>query len=420
MVKLKLVGTLVVVLAVLAPGMAQGQAGALDPAFSGDGKAFLNVTAQADYGVDIAVQSVDGKIVVAGKAGGQGGRIALLRYNPDGTLDPSFSGDGKVFTNLSPKSDWVGGVEVQPDGKIVVAGRSGSQGRTLAVLRYNPDGSLDTSFSGDGKALANFSAGDDFAFGVALQSDGMIVAAGRAGGTGGRMAVVRFDAAGMPDPGFSGDGRFLHNLTPGDDRLDHVVLQADGKVVVGGTADYFSRRARFAVIRLDSAGARDPAFSGDGLTTTNFTSSFDGIFGIAIQSDGKIVASGQAYLSIALARYEADGTLDATFSGDGKVMTNLSPGLDYAEEIEIQSDDKIVVAGTANYYGNNARSAVLRYQASGVPDTSFSSDGKVITDLTAGFDAAFGLALQPDGKIVTTGFASGQGGRFSVLRFLGT
>jgi uncharacterized delta-60 repeat protein len=400
--------------------MARGQAGALDPTFSRDGKAFLNVTAKADYGLDVAVQSLDGKIVVAGTAGGQGGRIVLLRYNPNGILDPSFGGDGKVFTNLSPKSDWVGGVDVQPDGKIVVAGRSGSQGGTLAVLRYNPDGSLDTSFSGDGKALANFSAGDDFAFGVALQPDGMIVAAGRAGGSGGRMAIVRFDAGGVPDLGFSGDGRFLLNLTPGDDRLDHVVLQPDGKVVAGGTADYFGRQARFAVIRLDTAGARDPAFSGDGLTTTNFTSRFDGIFGIAIQSDGKIVASGQANLSIALARYGTNGALDATFSGDGKVMTNLSPGLDYAEEIEIQVDDKIVVAGTANYYGRNARSAVVRYEASGGLDTSFSSDGKVITDLTAGFDAAFGVALQPDGKIVTTGFASGQGGRFSVLRFLGT
>jgi uncharacterized delta-60 repeat protein len=210
------------------------------------------------------------------------------------------------------------------------------------------------------------------------------------------------------------------NLTPGLDYVDHVVLQADGKVVAGGTADYTSRRARFAVIRLDTDGAPDPAFSGDGLAMTNFTSGFDGIFGIAVQSDGKIVASGQANLSIALARYEPNGALDDTFSGDGKVMTNLSPGLDYAEEIEIQADDKIVVAGAANYYGRNARSAVVRYELAGGLDMSFSGDGRTIVDLTAGFDAVFGLALQPDGKIVTTGFASGQGGRFSVLRFLGT
>jgi uncharacterized delta-60 repeat protein len=102
-------------------------------------------------------------------------------------------------------------------------------------------------------------------------------------------------------------------------------------------------------------------------------------------------------------------------------MTNLTAGLDYAEEIEIQIDGKIVIAGTANYFGNNARSALARYETNGALDTAFSADGKVITDMTAGFDAAYGLAIDSaTGKIVTAGYGSGRGGRLAVARYLGT
>ena len=404
-------------LAAMSPAVAQSQAGALDDTFSGDGKQLTDATSGRDYAVDVAVQPADGKIVAAGLSGG---RIALIRYDTDGSLDQSFGGDGKVVTNLSAGSDWVGGVELQPDGRIVVAGRSGNAGGSFAVVRYNTDGTLDATFSGDGKATVNFSPGDDFAFGVALQADGKIVAAGRAGGAGGRLALVRFMAGGGLDPTFSGDGRAAINLTPGDDRLDHVVLQASGRIVAAGTADYDSRRARFAVIRLEADGMPDSTFGGDGRVTTNLSGGVEAAFGVGVDSHGKIVACGQAGLSIGLVRYDDDGTLDTTFSGDGKAMTNLTSGLDYAEEIEIQTDDKIIVAGTANYFGNNARSALARYETTGALDTGFSGDGKVVTDMTPGFDAAYGLALEPGtGKIVTAGYGSGRGGRFAIGRYLG-
>jgi uncharacterized delta-60 repeat protein len=190
-------------LAVLAPAVAHSEAGELDDTFSGDGKLLTDSTSGQDYAIDVAVQPGDGKIVAAGRAGGLGGRIALIRYDVDGSPDPSFGGDGKVFTNLSAANDWVGGVEVQADGKIVVAGRSGGQGGMLAVVRYMPDGGLDSTFSGDGKAVTNLSPADDFAFGVAVQAGGQIVAAGRAGGSGGRLAVVRFTEDGALDPSFS-------------------------------------------------------------------------------------------------------------------------------------------------------------------------------------------------------------------------
>ena len=110
-------------LALLLPAQARAQAGALDTTFGGDGKVLTNSTPGSDYAVDLAIQA-DGKVVAGGFSVRLGGRIALHRYTDNGTLDTSFSGDGKVFTNLSPGVDWVGGMEVQPDGKIVVAGRS--------------------------------------------------------------------------------------------------------------------------------------------------------------------------------------------------------------------------------------------------------------------------------------------------------
>jgi uncharacterized delta-60 repeat protein len=164
----------------------------------------------------------------------------------------------------------------------------------------------------------------------------------------------------------------------------------------------------------------DPTFSGDGMVQTNLTTQFDSAYGVAVDSENKIVVCGHAGLSIGLARYEDDGTLDTSFSGDGKARTNLTSGLDYAEEMEIQTDGRIVLAGTANYYGNNARSALVRYETTGALDTEFSTDGKVITDMTAGFDAAHGLAIEPGtGKIVTAGYGSGRGGRFAIARYLG-
>jgi uncharacterized delta-60 repeat protein len=316
--RLKVIVGAAACLAAMSPAIAHSQAGELDDTFSGDGKLLTDITTAQDYAIDVAVQPADGKVVAAGRAGGLGGRIALIRYDGDGSLDTSFGGDGKVFTNLSAGNDWVGGIEVQPDAKIVVAGRSGNQGGKIAVVRYNADGTLDTTFSGDGKAAVNLSRGNDFAFGVALQADGGIVAAGRAGGAGGRLALVRLTAGGSLDPNFSGDGRALVNLTPGDDRLDHVVVQTSQKIVAAGTANYFGQNARFAVIRLGDDGGLDPTFSGDGWVRTNFTTGFDGAFGVAVDSNDKIIASGQAGLSIGLARYDEDGTLDAASQGTGR------------------------------------------------------------------------------------------------------
>jgi uncharacterized delta-60 repeat protein len=402
------------------PSLAAGQPGALDPSFGGDGKVTPNLTSGPDFAVGLVIQG-DGKLVAAGLASGGGGRFALVRY-AGANLDDTFGGDGQVFTNFTAGFDGANDLAIQTDGKLVAAGAAGGGGGRFALARYDTDGTLDTSFGGDGKVTTNFSPGDDFAFGVAIQTDGKIVVVGRAGGSGGRVAVARYDDDGTLDTSFSGDGKATTNITGGDDRVDQLAIQADGAIVVAGTAGYFGNNARFALVRFSANGTLDATFGGDGKVTTNVDAGFDGAFAVAIQpADQKIVAAGQARLKLAVLRYNPDGTLDSTFAGDGKATTNFTRGLDYADDVALASDGKIVAAGTANWFGRNARFALARYDGDGTLDTTFGGDGRVVTDFTSSFDGVFDVEIQPaDGNIVAAGAAGRRGAKFALARYLGT
>jgi uncharacterized delta-60 repeat protein len=379
-----------------------------------------DLTSRYDYASGLIVQA-DGKLVAAGPASGRGGRFALVRYGGDGTPDNTFAGDGVVFTNFTPGYDPAYDLEIQMDGKLVAVGVAASSGYEFALARYNADGTLDRSFGGDGRVTTNFSRAGDFAFGVAIQADGKIVAVGRAGGSGGRVAVARYNSDGSLDSNFSGDGKATTNLTAGDDTVDNVVIQGDGRVVVAGTANYFGNNARVAVVRYNADGTLDSRFSGDGKLTTDLTSGFDGAFAVTIQpADQKIVTAGQARRNVAVLRYQPDGSLDSTFDGDGKVTTSFTRGLDYADDVALAADGKIVAAGTADWFGENARFALARYNDNGTLDPTFDTDGKVVTNFTASFDGAFDVEIQPaDGNIVAAGAAGRRGAKFAVARYLG-
>jgi uncharacterized delta-60 repeat protein len=402
-------------LAVSSP--ASAQPGALDSAFGGDGKVTTDVTGGFDYAVGLVVQG-DGKLVAAGPASGGGGRFALVRYAADGMLDDTFSGDGVALTNFTSGFDGCYDLAIQTDGKLVAVGETASTGR-FALARYNVDGSLDPSFGGDGKVTTNFSRSADFAFGVAIQTDQKIVVTGRAGGSGGRVAVARYNPNGSLDTSFSGDGKATTDFTAGDDRADSVAIQADGAIVVAGTADYFRRSARVAVARYTTNGTPDNTFSGNGKVMTNLTSRFDGAFALAIQpGDQKIVVAGQSRRNVGVVRYNRNGTLDSTFSGDGQATTSFTTGLDYADDVALDAGGKIVLAGSADYFGPS-RFALARYDTDGTLDTTFSGDGKLTTNFTPGWDGAFDLEIQAaDGNIVAAGGAGNRGAKFALARYL--
>jgi uncharacterized delta-60 repeat protein len=398
-------------LLVLAPA-ARGAGGDLDRTFGGDGKVLTDFGAVEGVAA-VAVQS-DGKIVAAGStgSGGSSSDFALARYRHDGSLDGSFGGDGKVVTDFGSLDD-LHDLAIQPDGKIVAAGRTASGPFMLA--RYRPDGSLDPSFDGDGKLLTEFQSEFITEFSVATQADGKIVAAGDiVDGGEGNFALARYNTDGSPDPTFDGDGKVFTRVgCPGAPVFD-VAIQGDGKIVVGGEVCFKSALARY-----NADGSLDRTFDGDGLVVTAHSGG-DAARSIAIQTDGKIVAavgdsccgSGRSD-DFVLDRYKADGSLDPTFDGDGKVFTDLG-GRDLTHGVAIQPDGKLVAVGFRYVDANRVDSALARYRRDGRLDPTFDGDGKLVTDFGASGGAS-SVAVQSDGKIVAAGAA---GGNFAVARYV--
>jgi uncharacterized delta-60 repeat protein len=395
------------------PGAAVAAPGALDLTF-GSGGVVTTDFGGSDSAEAVAIQS-DGKIVaVGGTFSFPSGDFALARYNADGSLDASFGPGGKVTTDFGG-FDAASAAVIQPDGRIVAAGRSGSG--DFALARYNADGSLDPTFGSGGKVTTDF-GGFDAAFGVALQADGKIVAAGQ-GGPGGGFAFARYNTDGSLDPSFGSGGEVTTHFTSGVEVVIAVAIQLDGKIVVTGQT-FAGGFQQFALARYNADGSLDASFGSGGIVATNF--GFDSAFGgaLAIQSNGKIVAAGRAGTDFLLARYNGDGNLDATFGSGGIVTTDFGGAFfDAAFGVALQSNGKIVAAGgTFNgFVGPSADFALARYNPDGSLDASFGSGGKLTTDF-GGFDVARSVALQSDGKIVAAG-TGGSGSDFALARYLG-
>ena len=390
---------------------------------AGNGMVITDFGGNDDTGNAVAIQP-DGKIVVAGSSKNDlGNDFAVVRYNSDGSLDTTFSEDGLAVTDFGSFHDYGNAVALQSDNKIVVAGTSKNDLDTdFAVARYNIDGSLDASFDEDGRVTMDFGGNSDQSNAVAIQPDGKIVAAGTSESD---FAVARYNADGSLDTSFGVDGIVSTDISF-DDTGRAVALQPDGKIVVAGTVNS-NLYDDLAVIRYNSDGSLDTTFDEDGIVTTDFGTYKSCVSGsyIAIQSDGKIVipgTSGEPFIppppyffadnafDFAVARYNNDGSLDTSFNENGKVTTDLYNSNDYGFAVSIQADGKIVMAGRID-----GDFAVVRYNVDGSLDTSFDEDGKVTTDSGSGFfDEGRSVAIQSDGKIVVAGSA---GGNFAVVRY---
>jgi uncharacterized delta-60 repeat protein len=348
--------------------------GSLDPSFGGgDGNVSIDFTPHDDFPYAVRIQA-DGKIVVAGAAGYSrpNSRFALARLTSDGSLDPTFGGGGTVMTNVTPAYDWANGMALQPDGKIVLVGSvsSGSDNGKIGVLRYRSDGSLDPAFGGDGIVLTDPTPTYDDGLAIGVEADGQIIVAGGAGfaGPNERFVTLAYEPDGSLDPTFGGDGKVFTDLTSKPDVPFGLAIQEDGKIVVaGGAALGSDTDPKFALVRYERDGSLDPSLKGDGTVITNFTSYDDGAYSVAIDPDGRIVAAGLAGNGgpaprVAAVRYLADGALDPTFGSDGKVSTDLTPRFDSAWGVAVQADGSVVCSGVSGTGGSHASFAVLRYQ----------------------------------------------------------
>jgi uncharacterized delta-60 repeat protein len=384
-------------------------AGDLDPTFGSGGLVTTVIGSTDDDARAVVIQS-DGKIVATGNGGHHD--FALARYNTDGTLDASFGSDGMVTTNPGSEYYYAYAMAIQSDGKIVAAGQATND---FILARYNSDGTLDVSFGSDGIVMTDFRGGVDEAFAVAIQNDGKIVAAGsvQIG-----FALARYNSNGTLDTSFGDGGKVTTGFGGWNDYASAVAIQSDGKIVAAGQAEVYG----FALARYNSDGTLDASFGNGGKVTTGFESVDSGAYAVAIQSDGKIVAAGHAQIAgpwdFALARYNSDGTLDATFGNGGKVTTDFEGWYDIAYSVAVQSDGKIVAAGIESVEGNWEDFALARYNSDGTLDASFGDRGMVTTRFGDKNDYAYSVAIQSDGKIVAAGYARvGTDEDFALARY---
>ena len=427
------VGFLTTVVSLLTFTVVLGGSGDLDSTFDNDG---LVTTDAVPFSPDrwdgitsVAIQA-DGKIVAVGKSdvlSRSNADFAVARYNIDGSLDSSFHTDGRLITDFGG-DETTYAVALQPNGKIVVAGQTcASFGDCdIALARYNRGGALDITFSGDGKQTANLGTNGSHGShgGLAIQSDGKIVVAGyMPNGTDQDFVVFRYLSNGTLDTTFSGEGKAKINFGTGrNDIAEDLVIQSDGKIVIaGGTfSDGPSRNYDFAVARMNSNGSLDTTFSSNGKQTTNFGAD-DIAHSVTLEADGKIVLAGEKHTStapsiyFAIARYNANGSLDTTFNGTGKKAFSVIPGVSSrANHVIVQSNGMIVMMGWAG-----TDFALARLNPAGVFDTTFSNDGKFTIEF-GGYDFGGALALQPlDGKYVLAG-STGNGTQsdFALARVL--
>ena len=243
-----------------------------------------------------------------------------------------------------------------------------------------------------------------------VQSDGKIVVAGSVfNGISNEFALARYNVNGSLDASFNGTGTVTTDFGDSDAYGYSVAVQSDGKIVVAGSA-FNGITNEFAVARYNVNGSLDASFNGTGTVTTSIGASDASGFGVAVQSDGKIVVAGSAFNGInnefAVARYNVNGSLDASFNGTGKLTTGFAGGDAAGNSVVLQSDGKILVAGVGTSFATGEDFAVARYNSNGTLDATFGAGGKVTTAIGIADDVGFGVAVQSDGKIVVAGGSS--------------
>lgn len=424
--------------------------GDLDASFGTSGIVLTDLDEILGVGFTFRINEVafqaNRKIVAGGEFNnGSNNVFALARYNPNGILDSSFGQDGVVVTDFNdefPGGDesYLQSVLVQSDGKIVAGGAffDGSTTTSFALARYNPDGSLDSSFGFNGLVITDFNDESETTSeiaSIALQSDGKIVAGGIFNdGSNNVFALARYNSDGSLDTAFGMNGLVITDFNdefPGGSLSDirSIAIQKDGKIVAGGGFNDGSNNV-LALARYNADGSLDKAFGMNGLMITAISDIFANgtnamIDAIALQKDGKIVATGLFVFTgstnddtLGVARYLTNGQLDQSFGTQGLVSTEFktifgdgeisSSGM---QSVAIQVDSKITVGATYKFEPDERAFALARYHTDGTLDNTFGRFGRVVTNFNLIVAESDGngdaeidsILLQSNGKIVGGG-----------------
>ena len=402
--------------------------GALNPAFSGDGRLALNLQRNPPFSQARSVQrQADGKIVLAGSvATDHGIDFVVCRLLADGSADPDFGTQGRAILAISPEDDFAYRMLIQPDGKILVAGTSVQGGYEQAcVVRLLANGSLDPDFGNGGIFVDQAGGADCGAYALALQSDGKIVAAGYAyndAATRLQCALWRLTSEGVLDTSFNTTGRRLSHVTATtrDAYATAVAVQADGKIVTAGPAftDTGMSQASFGLLRCLNTGVLDTGFGGTGRLAVALSGYAVQAQGLALQSDGALVVAGFAESggvggasAFAAARLLPNGSVDVDFGNTGWTLADFPGFADQAYDLQLDEDGRALLIGTT--YTTSSRIALLRLTTAGAPDTTFGAAGQAVLNSGTGDHRAYGATLAPGNRLLFAGSAASSfmGGR---------
>ena len=412
-----------------------GATGDLDTTFDTDGWNTISGTGLWFEAASVVVQS-SGKVVVAGaRMNGSQFDPLIARFNTDGSLDTTFGSDGTgIVVEPWPNAtimEWVNrsgaavDVALLSDDRIVVTSSPSGDNEKHGIMLFTSDGVLDTSFDGDGrrKIASGGPNMDVWTTAVTVTSDDKIMIVGTSPDNGWdyRMKVYRLNTDGSNDTSFNNDGMRNVYFPSSVDNLANAVVMSGDKTVFGGSAADSWSRHDMGIGQLTSDGRNDTAFaSGTGRTYVDFGFGDSDVRELLIQADGKIVAIGESQVfdnddSVAVTRLNADGSLDTSFSGDGKFAYDFGNGDSYGWAGAIDEDGRIVIAGQYNN-GANDKAFVMRLTTAGELDTSFGTGGIKTFDFVADHDEKFNaIAVQGDDMVV----AGGSGSNLLVARLGG-
>jgi len=411
----------------------------LDPTFGTGGQVTTAFPGRA--GAE-AVARVGHQILVAGDADVQGAeQIAVARYRQNGRLDQTFGTDGKVIVRF-PGHAFASELVTLPDGRFVVGGtlfRPGTERDLIAIARFLPDGRLDSTFGGDGRVVADLGVGDWRVSAMVRQVNGKLVVGGSHRGYDGPLSfmLARFARDGSLDRAYGNEGHVITPF-PGDQTDAYIAgmaIDVDGRVIAAGSMTTINVicRTNWALARYLPDGSLDRTFGGDGRVVTPFSHIDASASAVAFGDDNRLTVAGSSTRlqcghdtseetgQAAVARYLPNGRLDPTFGGDGKIETTFFATQDSDpkySDLTLEEGGQIAAMGSA-LRPRSGRSVVFvaLYQRNGRLNTAFSTDGKAFA--AGPFDESFGNALYEDieGRpvVVGTAFQSSDGGLFFLV-----
>lgn len=397
----------------------------LDISFNGSGKVVTDFGHGQDVIFDVMAQADGRIIAVGTKSRGfPGSCFALTRYNPNSSIDTTFGDNGLVFTDFDANAPTEGALAaaIQPDGKVVAAGFISLLNPGpgfFALARYNTDGSLDTTFGSGGKVLTAVVQHINEARAIAIGPDGKIVVAGYyfGGNQNFQALLVRYNPDGSLDSSFGSGGTVtdFRGFSSGSANLaETVAIQPDGKIVIAGhytSPDGGSTVATMA--RFNANGTYDTSFGTSGRLEIPVASGSAQFNDIEVLPDGRIVAVGRSAPNFFVVRFNSNGSSDTTFDGDGMVTTSMGGSSALATTVLVRPNGKIFVSGIATGRGFGAAS----YNSDGSLDTSFSGNGRLTFDFGNTASQAFGMAFDGLGRILIAGTSKDtQLGDFALAR----